>query len=238
LPLYAERTPPGGLDEVMRLGYEDAVLKLMYPMAVQAAAEFPAALAALRDRFGLETGPGRGPLALVGGSLGAAVAGLVLTETAPAAGERVAAAVLASPLVQLRAGVEANGRRFGVTYPWSPPSLRAADRLDLVARADEIARVGEPAVQLIVGADDDRAGFLEPAQQLHEVLRARYRQPQRVDLVEIPGMGHAMAEEPGVDPAPQTPSAAVVDRHAAAWLGMHLAAASAVAERSGGHAAR
>jgi hypothetical protein len=34
----------------------------------------------------------------------------------------------------------------------------------------------------------------------------------------VAGMGHALADEPGVEPAPQTPAAAEVDRHVAAWL--------------------
>jgi hypothetical protein len=37
-------------------------------------------------------------------------------------------------------------------------------------------------------------------------------------------MGHALAEEPGIDPAPQSPQAAEVDRQAAGWLRRHLGA--------------
>ena len=140
LPMCGDRTPPGGPDELMRLGYEDAVLNLQGPIAAQGAAEFPAALADVRAQLGLHDGP----LALVGGSMGAAVAGLALVETAPAAGVAVAAAVLVSPLVQLRDAVDALGRRFGTTYPWGPAALEVAARLDLVARADEVARAGSP----------------------------------------------------------------------------------------------
>ena len=44
----------------------------------------------------------------------------------------------------------------------------------------------------------------------------------RVDLAVVPGVGHALAEEPGVEPAPQTPGAAAVDRLAAEWFRLHL----------------
>jgi len=38
----------------------------------------------------------------------------------------------------------------------------------------------------------------------------------------VPGMAHALAEEPSTSPASQTPHAAEVDGHAAAWFTAHL----------------
>jgi len=218
LPMCGSRLPAGGQDELMRLGYADAVLNLQGPIAAQGAEEFPAAFAELRNKLDL----GDAPLGLLGGSMGSAIAQLVLTETGRSAGVPARAAVLVSPMVQLRLAVDATGRRFGVTYPWGPASLAVAGRLDFVARADELLSAGQPAVQLIVGADDDREGFLEPAQRLQAALADRYGDPARIDLVVIPDMAHALADEPGVTPAPQTPHAATVDRHAVAWLRRHL----------------
>jgi len=222
LPMSGARLPAGGFDELMRLGYEDAVLNLQGPVAAQGAEEFPAALAELREKLDL----GDGPLALAGGSMGSAVAQLVLAETGPAAGISARAAVLISPISELRAAVEATGRRFGATYPWSEASLEVARRLDFPSRADEIAGGGQPAVRLVVGADDDRDGFLEPAERLREALAGRYDDASRLDLVVVPGMAHALAEEPGVEPVPQTAQAASVDRHAVDWLRWHLTAAA------------
>jgi hypothetical protein len=108
LPMCGQRLPAGGPDELMRLGNEDAVRNLQGPIATQGAAEFPAALAALRDQLGLD----RQPLALVGGSMGSAVVGLVLTETMPAE-ESVAAVVLASPT-------------YSCAPPWMPPAVASA----------------------------------------------------------------------------------------------------------------
>ena len=119
LPMCGARLPAGGQDELMRRGYADAVLNLQGPIAAQGAEEFPAALAELRTALDL----GDGPLALLGGSMGSAVALLVLTETAPVAEIPVRAAVLVSPMVQLRPAVDATGRRFGVSYPWGATSL-------------------------------------------------------------------------------------------------------------------
>ncbi len=220
LPMYGSRQPAGGVDEIMRLAYEDAVLNLQGPVARQAFEELPAALDALRLQLGL----GHGPVGVVGGSLGAAVAELVLTGSGPAAGFTAAAAVLLSPVSQLRPAVDATGRRYGVDYPWGPEALAVARELDFVERAGEIAANGQPAVRLVVGAEDDEDGFLVPAQRLCAALAERYDDPARADLVVVDGMGHALAEEPGVEPAPQTSYAAVADAHAVAWLRRHLGA--------------
>ena len=105
---------------------------------------------------------------------------------------------------------------FGMDYRWTPGSEAVADRMDLVARADGFA--GTP-VRLIVGADDDADAFLHPAEDLRDTLTAR---GTAADLHVIEGMGHALAEEPGVEPAPQTAHAAQVDRLAVAWLAQAL----------------
>ena len=211
LPMFGSRLPAGGFEEIVRLGAEDAVVNLHGPVAAQAADEFEGALGELRSQLGL----GGGPLGLLGGSIGSAIALLVLVES----DVTVNAAVLVSPLVQLRSGVDALARQYGVTYGWSEPSLAIAKQLDFVARAGEIAARGEPAVLLVLGEQDDPSGFSEPAARLREALDARYAEPGRTGLVVVPGMTHALAEEPGVDPAPQAPYAAEVDAHAVSWLG-------------------
>lgn len=212
--MFGSRTPPGGVEELMRLGHEDAVLNLNGPVGTQAAEEFEPAWADLRSQLDL----GDGPIGVLGESMGAAVALLVLAESRL----DISAAVLVSPLVRLRPTVDALGRRIGVTYPWSERSLEVARRLDFVARADDIARRGDLAVLLVVGVDDDRDGFHEPAAELRSVLAGRYADPRRCELVLVPEMAHALADEPGVEPAPQTPAAAEVDRHASRWLRRHL----------------
>lgn len=215
LPMSGSRMPPGGDEELMRLGFEDAVLNLQGPVTDQAASEFEPALTDLRDQLDL----GDGPIGVLGGSVGAAVAQLVMAGSAV----DISAAVLVSPIVQLRPTVEAMARRYDISYPWSAPSLQVARRLDFVARVDDIARGHNPAVLFVVGGGDDPQGFLEPAEQLGSALARRYADPTRVELVVIPGMGHELAEEPGLEPAPQTPHAAEVDRHAVRWLQRHLA---------------
>jgi pimeloyl-ACP methyl ester carboxylesterase len=214
LPMTGSRLPPGGMAELARRASEDAVLALHGPITAQAAAEFDGAFAQLRKQLDL----GDGPVGLLGGSIGATVAQLVLTDSSIPA----KAAVLVNPMVQLRPVVDALPRHFGVTYTWSPPSLAVAGRLDFVARAEEIAGRGEPAVLAIVGEQDDPDAFHMPAQLLCTALASRYADPERVRLHVVPGMAHALAAEAGVEPAPQTPDAATVDQLASAWLRQHL----------------
>lgn len=202
LPMSGSRLPAGGYEELMALGYEDAVLRMHGPIVDQATEEFGRALPELRERLSLADGP----LGVMGGSIGAAVAALVMAEC----DVTVRSAVLVSPVVQLRRAVEAGERTFGVPYHWSEESRRVAERLDFVARADDIAR-HRADVLLVVGADDDTA-FVESAGALRDALGSR------AALNVVPGMGHALAEEPGTDAAPQTPQARQVDRLAASWF--------------------
>jgi hypothetical protein len=197
LPLTGERAPAGGLE---KFAYQDAVLNVFGPLGFGAAAEFPAAYAALRREFRFAERP-----AVLGGSQGALVAQQVATATP------VQALVLVSPVTRLRAVVTANQRRYGLTYEWTPPSDYVADTFDFVARAAELTA---PAL-LVVGEHDDADGVLEPAAALHAALPGSR-------LETVPGMAHALAEEPGLEPAPQTPHAAAVDRIAVDWLRTHL----------------
>ena len=118
--------------------------------------------------------------------------------------------VLISPLVQLRPLVIAAAATYGFTYPWTPESDAVADRLDFVARAAEL---GAP-VLAVVGAEDE--------QHSHTSAAALVAVLDSAELVVVDGMGHALAEEPGLEPAPQTPHAAQVDRATVAWLREHL----------------
>ncbi|MGH3083541.1 MAG: alpha/beta hydrolase family protein [Gaiellaceae bacterium] len=211
LPLSGTRLPAGGLDEVFALGSEDAVLNLDAPIVRHAVEEFTPALSELRRRFGVADRP----LGLIGASAGAFVAQTVLAESETA----VAAAALVSPAIRLSSVVAANERRFGVSYPWSDASRNVAARFDFTARADEIARRLAPTL-LVVGANDDTEGFMRPAEELRDLLSAR---GVEASLVRIPRMAHALAEEPGLEPAEQTRAAAAVDDALAAWFNRHLA---------------
>jgi pimeloyl-ACP methyl ester carboxylesterase len=204
LPMSGSRTPSGGVDAIMALLGEDAPVLVHGPIWQQAVAEFPAAFAELRERFGVAQDAAVG---LVGGSMGSAIAAGVLA--AGTSGAR--AAVLLSPMLQLRAMIDSVSPQFG-GYTWAPAGDEIAARMDFLARADEVT-AGEVAIRMVAGADDD-AGFLVPAREFSRVTGA--------DLHELVGVGHALAEEPGVDAAPQTEGARRADALTADWLRAHL----------------
>ncbi|MGH2896686.1 MAG: alpha/beta hydrolase family protein [Solirubrobacteraceae bacterium] len=213
LPMHGRRQLPGGLEEFMRLGYDDAVLHAFAPQVDQAVAEFPPALAALRQRLGIA----ERPIGLLGASIGALPALLVMAQGRVP----VSAAALISPAIQLTEVVAANERRYGVTYDWSDASRAIATRFDLVARSAEIASADpQPAVLMITGANDDPV-FARQTQALQAALHERYGDPHRVSIQSVPEMGHAFAEEPGIEPAAQTPAARFLDTTVTDWFIRH-----------------
>jgi pimeloyl-ACP methyl ester carboxylesterase len=210
LPLSGSRLPAGGLDAFFALGYEDAVLKLYGPTVQQAADEFATAFTEVRRQHRLAEGPS----AVVGASIGALVALRVV-----ASGELpVSAIALVSPALRLASVVAADERRFAVTYPWSDDSRAVVADLDFVARAPELARLRAPTL-FVVGSDDDAEGIALPAEELAAAL---VNEDVEATVTRVPNMGHAIADEPGLEPAPQTAVAAAVDEVVSAWLRQHL----------------
>lgn len=215
LPMFGSRLPEGGMEALFRDAVADVVLNVHDRVQRQVAAEFPAAYRELRDRFGF----GDGPIGLMGGSAGAMAALIALTETDIS----VDALALVSPLIRLRPSVDALASSLGDgDYRWSPDSLAAAGRLDFVDRADDVVALGQPATLLVVGSEDLAEGFIEPARQFKDALSERYDDAEQVGFAMISGMGHTLAEEPGVEPAPQTEHAHEVDALVANWFARWL----------------
>lgn len=175
-----------------------------------------AALAELRERLPIADAP----LGLVAGSIGAWVAQSVLADT----DLPVSAVALVSPAISLHRVVARYERMWDFAYRWSERSRAVAERLDFAARADEIAE-RDVATLLAVGALDDQRGFRQPAERLHEALARR--SPERTSLVQIPGMKHALAAEPALEPARQSEEAAQVDRLVTDWFRRHVTSAAA-----------
>ena len=211
LPMLGDRLPDGGLDEFFRRFRDDMVLNVFEPVTDAAVEELPGALAVLRDRLPVRNGR----LGLVAGSMGAWVAQSALAD----ADLPVSAVALVSPAIRLRSVVARYERMWEFEYPWSEPARAVADRLDFVARADGLAE-REVAMLLVLGALDDEKGFRRPAEELRLALSRR--SPDRAELIEIPGMEHSLADEPGLEPAPQTGAAAHVDRLLTDWFRRHL----------------
>jgi dienelactone hydrolase len=214
LPMFGARAPAGGPEEIMRLAAEDYVQKLFRPVVEQAAAEAPSAIDDLREQLSIEAGP----VGLVGGSAGGAVALLLLAES----DLPVAAAALVNPVVRVRSVVEAGERMYDVSYSWTEKSRAVADRFDFVERVGEIGKRDPQSPVLLVGGAEDDPAYREPLAGLHDALAAHYAERDRVGFVSVPGMAHALAEEPGMEAAPQTAEAKEVEAAMTAWFQRYL----------------
>ena len=214
LPWCGVRTFAGGREESER----DPMMRYVDPVVRQAVDEFPAALAALRDKLPTDGGP----IGIIGGSLGGAVALSVL------AGRQtpVAAAALVNPAIRARSVVELIAGSTGRPYPWSAVSEAAADRLDFVALAGNIAgNIAGHAIQppvLVVSGELDYPVFRTDAAALVAALTERYAQPRQVRLTSIADLAHPLAERPGLEPAPQLATAKLVDEAMTTWFLDHF----------------
>jgi dienelactone hydrolase len=210
LPFSGDRMPDGGVEVVFARAREDTLLRFLGPVIEQAAAEFPAALAALREQL-----PTDGtPVTVVGGSAGGGAALLVLADR----NVEVRAGVVINAGITARSLVAVTEELFDLTYTWSDASRAVAERLDFVARAGDIAaRTPQPPLLIVSGAED-HAGFQADAKALDAALRARYAQPSDVTYVSVPGLAHPLADEPGLEAAPQTALARTVEGIVSGWL--------------------
>lgn len=212
MPMCGARMVDGRLDAAVAHVREDAVLAFLVPITQQAADEFPAALAALRDRLPVADGP----VGVLGASLGGAVALRVL-----AAGQvPIRAVALVNPAVRLRSVVGLLDDLAGHPYRWTARAAAAADALDFVARSRDFP--AQPPL-LLVSGERDHPALRTDAAALVDALRARYADPDAVELVDVPDLAHPLAAEPGLEPAPALPAARAVDAALTRWFRRQLA---------------
>ncbi|XVU26096.1 alpha/beta hydrolase family protein [Actinoplanes sp. CA-054009] len=201
--------PTSDPDELWRLFAEDAVLNVYQHVVYGALAEFPSALVSIRRESGIADDV---PIGLMGGSLGGAAAQLVMAESGFAAH----AAVLVNPVVRMRDSIDGLSVIHDNPYTWSAAASAVASRVDFVARSADIS---DTAIRFITGADDMPDVILKPVAAAVDTLTGA---GATVDWKVVPDMGHALAPEPGTEPAPQTPHAAVVDKLAVEWFNRYL----------------
>jgi len=207
MPMCGARMVDGRLDAAVELAREDALTAFLVPFARQAADEFPAALAALRDQLPVDDEP----VSVLGGSLGGAVALHVLTaQRTP-----LKAVALVNPAVRIRSVVPLVEGLAGHAYRWTEESRKVADELDFVARAGDLTA---QTPLLLVSGERDHPELRTDAAALVDALRERYAHPEEVELITVPDLAHPLADEPGLEPAPQLPTARAVDEILTQWF--------------------
>jgi predicted esterase len=207
MPMCGARMVNGRVDAVLELAREDALLALLAPFIQQAADEFPAALTALRDQLPVDDEPA----SILGASLGGAVALQVLT----ASETPIKAIALVNPAVRIRSVVPLVEGLAGQAYRWTAESRKVADELDFVARAADLT--AQPPL-LLVSGERDHPELRTDAAALVDALREQYAHPDEVELTTVPDLAHPLADEPGLEPAPQLPTAKAVDEILTQWF--------------------
>ncbi|MFE9579901.1 alpha/beta hydrolase family protein [Nocardia sp. NPDC006044] len=205
MPMCGARMVDGSTDAVVELATKDPLMLYLAPFVRQAAEEFPAALASIREQFPIADGP----IGILGASLGGAVALRVLAET----DTPIFAAAILNAAVRMRSVVDL----FPGPYPYDAESERAVDNLDFVAKAGAITG---RAPLLVISGELDHPALRTDASDLVAAVGAG------AELLAIPGLAHPLADEPGLEPAPQSPQARAADAELTAWFRRQLAATS------------
>lgn len=209
MPLCGARMVEGGMAAGIELMRRDSLRSYTNMIVRSAADEFPAALASVRAQLSVDDGP----IGILGGSLGGAVALLTLAR----AEVPVRAAALVNPAIRARSVVGLVEKLFGSSYPWDREAHEIADHLDFVARAEEIV---DRTALLVVSGELDYPPFRIDAAALVAAARGHGAD---AELVTVDGLAHPLAKEPGIEPAPQLPIAKTVDDILATWFATHLA---------------
>jgi pimeloyl-ACP methyl ester carboxylesterase len=201
MPMCGARMVDGSTDAVVKLFNDDPLMSFLYPFVMQATEEFPAALESIRAQLPVDDGP----IGVLGGSLGGAVALRILADT----DIPVFAGAVVNAAIHMRSVVEL----FPGDYPYDAESEKAVDSLDFVPQADVIAG---RAPLLVVSGELDHPALRADALRFVEALG------ERSELLSIPGLAHPLADEPGIEPAPQLPLAREVDAGLTTWFRRHL----------------
>jgi predicted esterase len=187
LPMSGRRLPEGGMEEIMRRGYEDALLNLHGPIITKAVEELPEVVTELNDRLGTRDRP---PV-LVGFSAGGAVVMLALAESdVPCA----AAAAISAPL-DVAKMVSANERMFGITYTWSEQSRELAKRLNAAQRASDIVKRHPEAAILLTAGDQDPVVGPEQLDQTSAALKEHGFSEDHIETCVFAGQGHEVGPQ-------------------------------------------
>lgn len=213
MPLCGARMVDGRLDAHVERARQDAVNAYFAPVIHQAVDEFPAALAGLRDQLPVDDGP----IGVLGASLGAAVA----LQVATAPPTPIRAVALVNPGLRIRTAVGLVESLLGQPYRWTDEARKTADELDFVTRAGDLT--AQPPL-LVVSGEQDHPAVHTDAAELVDALHQRYARPNEVELITVPDLAHPLAEEPGLEPAPQLPTARAVDGILNQWFVQQLTA--------------
>ena len=208
LPLFGDRLPEGGIDDLTHRQLTDYVLDLLLPIAEQATAELPRLVGEVERRYGADASAGLG---LFGFSGGAATAIHALLDGAfPPRAVVLAGAPpsLSVAVANVERGMRAEADRLRasydwfedrmLTYEWTEASEAARSRFDLSGRASEVAAADPPPAVLLLHGQKDEMFAVDEMEAVGTTLRAAYRDsgtPERTEVRTFPHLMHHLDPE-------------------------------------------
>lgn len=234
LPLFGKRLPEGGEEEIVRRELDDYVLRLLLPVVEQAVQELPEVVKALQERYHIDRDRGIGLFGFSAGSFAALLA--LLESKLP-----ISTAVLAGVTKDLVAAVDAFERVMKEYYPtlkeqypwveekhkqysWSSESETAKQRLDFMARAEEIVnRKPLPAILFVHGVQDE-IWTLSDAEKLYAALLTQYKKLNQKQLAmrTFEHLGHDINLEAAHDNPELRQDIAALQETVANWFSQSL----------------
>lgn len=205
LPLFGQRLPAGGMEEILRRQVDDYVLQLLLPSIEPAMQELPNVVQALQAKLNIRA---QSEIGLFGFSAGGMGALLTLLESPLP----IKAAVLSGVTKDLTSAVETYERGMNQYYPtlkaqfpwleqnqipyqWSEDSITARYRLDFVARVAEIVQRHPVPALLFVHGRQDEVFPLSNVEKLYTALALQYEavnQRERLALHSFEHLGHQL----------------------------------------------
>lgn len=186
LPLFGDRAPAGGLNELARLQGQDFGLLVFKPTVVGAGDELPRVVDALKRRACMEP---EAKIGLVGFSAGGAAALYVMSQRKVSVGT----VALINASTGLSASIEAVEHATGRPYAWSPESHRLAETTDATRHAADIVQGRVPPAVLLLQGSDDLVIAPKSASALYDSLLPYYlrtQSEQRIRLEQLAGISH------------------------------------------------
>ncbi|MEH2246166.1 alpha/beta hydrolase family protein [Nostoc sp.] len=234
LPLFGQRLPEGGTDELMRRQIDDYVLRLLLPIVEQATDELPEVVKALQERFSIDPNKGIG---LFGFSAGGFTVLLALLES-----KIPIAAVLAGITKNLDTAVNSYERIVQETYSflkqqypwveekhkkysWSEKSEAAKQRLDFIVRAEEIIKRNRLPATLFVHGMQDEIYKVSDTEKLYAALLRQYEQLNQSERLSMKTFRHLThhIKPAATDISPeQRQDIAILQETVANWFSKYL----------------
>ena len=210
LPLFGQRLPEGGVDEIMRRSAEDSLALLFHPIITGAVDELPATVNDLRTRLSIDA---ESPLGIFGFSMGGAAALLaVARQVLP-----FKAAVTFGAVVDLAPLIDYLSSLYGAAYEWTGARRGLAEETSVAHRAAGLAESGAN-ILMAVGSEDPY-----PVREATELARAITAHGGAAEMKTLNGVAHGFVDEPGDVAMPQEPHAQAVDQVVSQWFLRHWA---------------